>query len=103
MVGEGDAGLIASLEGLLQCVGGFLASRGHWGVCAGVHSRVVVNLSAIHSCGIREPINFSFEAETVHAKQGGVGHSQGLEEVHESDGTLARRWWVHRVTSEVQQ
>ena len=102
MVGEGGAGLIASLEGLHQWVRRCLASRGHWGHCPGVHSRVVVNLSAIHSGGIREPINFSSEAEVVHANQGGVGQAQGLKEIHESDVILARRWWSHRGTSEVQ-
>ena len=45
--------------------------------------RVVMNLGSSHSCGIRQPINFSSEAEVVHAKHGGIGHSQSLEEVHE--------------------
>ena len=76
MVGEGGAGLIASLEGLQQWVGEFLASRGPWGGCAGVHSTSrAMNLSSSQSCGVREPINFSSEAEIAHVKHGGIGHS----------------------------
>ena len=54
-----------------------------------------MNLSAVHSCGIREPVNFGSEAEIVHANQGGVGQAQGLEEIHESNVALARKWWSH--------
>ena len=57
--------------------------------------RVVMNLGSIHSCGIREPINFSSESEVVHAKHGGIGQSQSLEKVHEGNVALARGKWSH--------
>ena len=64
--------------------------------------RVVVNLGATHSGGVREPINFSSEAEVVHAKHGGIGQSQSLEKVHDGNVALARGKWGHRGASQIQ-